>query len=95
VPVELGGFQWKGVSAAHPSPLAALPPHDQDHQPAEGHMQPVEAGDGIEGAGEQVVRQAEGEAEVLLHLARQEAESEGGGDQQPALAAVAIVAAQG
>ena len=42
-----------------PDGYAALPPHNQDHQGAKGDVQPVESGQGIEGAGEQIVGEAE------------------------------------
>jgi hypothetical protein len=44
-------------------------------------MEPVEAGDGIEGAGVEIVGEAKGQAEVLHHLAAQEGEAQGRGHQ--------------
>ena len=71
--------------------LPRLPPDDQDHQGAEGHVETMKSRGGEEGAGVKVVGETEGECEVLHHLAHQKGQAEACGDQQPASTAAVVV----
>ena len=71
------------VLAGDAATVSGLPPHDQDQHHPQGHVQTMETGEHVEGAGEQIGGQPEGEAEVLLHLSGEKHRSQDGRDQQP------------